>query len=774
VRAPEWSSIARQRGLWALPVALLAVAGWIQACAGGGSPQAVGTPGDEPSGAAPAAVSQSPSEPIPDDGPAAGVAAIESEPTEPATTDSPAREERQGAAAIVLPATLKVGLATDLERVEIGCCPAILEHRGEPVATVSSVVVTPAASGVRLPVYRLQVAALKDPGQAEGLARSLQSRFGQPADSVFDAGTGLFRVRVGRYPDREAAEAARGRLAVEGMGEAWVVSVPGEMGEPALSVEVNGRTHRLAGRWLGLRSPDERGLLVLGRRYRGDVLVYLNDRATLNVVNELPLEEYLRGVVPREMGPNVYGNLDALKAQAVAARTYTLGNLGEFLDEGYDICATPRCQVYGGIADEHPLSDRAIAETSGEVLLYDGELVDSLYTSTCGGHTEDVEVVFPAKHEAYLRGVPCVEAGVDWLRGRGDSGAGFPGGAMRRMLPSAGASEARRLSHRLRALAEMAGLPLADDRLTSLDRREVQRFLASTFDLALDARLFSSPHDVPYLLDHPPDDWSDKDLRLAAYLVKSGLLSGDLSGPLTADESERMLFHLALFLHVLEERPARYLSLSDGILRARTEEGEERWRMGEGVATFRDRDGEVTERALSLLPGDEIRVYAHGASPVAVVHQVNPNGAAFDRFSRKSSWTRFRSDAQLDRLVEERYPGLGFRGLEILDRGISGRVGRIRLLGDNGRSIDVEGLAVRWTLDVPDTWFTARRLRPADQPAGWLFKGRGWGHGVGLCQIGSYGMGLRGHDYRGILEHYYTGAAVHSLGGAEGLTISGR
>ena len=93
--------------------------------------------------------------------------------------------------------------------------------------------------------------------------------------------------------------------------------------------------------------------------------MFLNDRGLLNVVNELPVDDYLRGVVPREMGPAIFDEIEALKAQAVAARTYTIRNLGGFTAEGFDICATPRCQVYGGMSVEHPLSDRAVAETSG-------------------------------------------------------------------------------------------------------------------------------------------------------------------------------------------------------------------------------------------------------------------------------------------------------------------------------------------------------------------------------------------------------------------------
>jgi peptidoglycan hydrolase-like amidase len=67
---------------------------------------------------------------------------------------------------------------------------------------------------------------------------------------------------------------------------------------------------------------------------------------------------------------------------------------------------------------------------------------------------------------------------------------------------------------------------------------------------------------------------------------------------------------------------------------------------------------------------------------------------------------------------------------------------------------------VRWLLDVPDTRFTATRTRGAGGAPGWTFRGSGWGHGVGLCQVGSFGMAGRGLDYRAILEHYYTGVEL--------------
>src|SRR5262249_33563946 len=124
------------------------------------------------------------------------------------------------------------------------------------------------------------------------------------------------------------------------------------------------------------------------------------------------------------------------------------------------------------------------------------------------------------------------------------------------------------------------------------------------------------------------------------------------------------------------------------------------------------------------------------------------------------SWSRFHTDAELAASVATRFPGLGFRSFDILERGPSGRVGKLRIVGEGGRTAEVEGLAVRWTLDLPDTLFTAKRLTPQRQPASSLFSGRGGGHGVRLCQVGAYGMALRGHSYRDILLHYYSGVEL--------------
>lgn len=661
------------------------------------------------------------------------------------------------------PLLVKVGLASDLDSLTFPCCeePLEVEMEGQPLTVNGPLKVEPAAASSEKGYYRLQVAALRDERQAQDLANRLARDSGQPGEAFFDAGIDLYRVRIGRYPTREAAEDDRRRLTAIGVTSAFVVNEGAAVSNPAMRLTLGQTSTVYQGRWLSVSPVGNPSVRVRGKRYRGRTLVYVNDRGSLNLINELPVEDYLRGVVPSEMGPEQYNQVEALKAQAVAARTYTLRNLGEFAREGYDICATPRCQVYGGMNVEHPLSDRAISETAGQVLLYKGELVDALYSSTCGGHTEDVHVIFPLKAEPYLQAVPCMEVGIARIEGDLRRGELFPDGLTRRLLPpAAGASPAQSLGTRLEHLALLAGLPAPRERLTSLDRREVQRYVSYAFDLALDARLFLAPEDVTYFLHDPPSDWTEEDRRRAAYLIKSGLVTGPLEQPLSEEEMEKMLLALAELLYVLRREEVSFLSIDEGRLAVRSGKEDKVYDLPAELAAFRRQGEDLYSSWLGPLPGDRLALFWQGDRLIAITQEVDLDGVAFDRSSPYSSWTRFRTDAQLIKTVNTRFPGLGFRSFEVLQRGESGRVGKIRIYGDGDKVVDVEGLAIRWTLDVPDTLFTAKRLAPKNRDAGWLFTGRGFGHGVGMCQVGSYGMAQRGHSYRDILTHYYTGVEL--------------
>lgn len=148
------------------------------------------------------------------------------------------------------------------------------------------------------------------------------------------------------------------------------------------------------------------GLVTIGSaRYRGTAEVRRNSAGTLAGINEVHIEDYLYGVVPRELPPTVWPELEAQKAQAVAARTYALSGLGKRSADGYDLLATTSDQVYGGYNAEHPLSTQAVDETRAVVATYEGRLIAALFSSTSGGVTANNEDVYNSAPVPYLRGV---------------------------------------------------------------------------------------------------------------------------------------------------------------------------------------------------------------------------------------------------------------------------------------------------------------------------------------------------------------------------------
>lgn len=138
------------------------------------------------------------------------------------------------------------------------------------------------------------------------------------------------------------------------------------------------------------------------QNYRQELQVVLINRK-LTLLNRLPLEEYLRGVVPKEVPAQ--WPLAALKAQAIAARTYTVATLGRHKANGFDLCPSTHCHVYGGASAETPTTDQAVAETAGKVITYQGKIIKAIYHSTSGGYTEDPATVW-GYSEAYLKPVP--------------------------------------------------------------------------------------------------------------------------------------------------------------------------------------------------------------------------------------------------------------------------------------------------------------------------------------------------------------------------------
>lgn len=122
----------------------------------------------------------------------------------------------------------------------------------------------------------------------------------------------------------------------------------------------------------------------------------------VTVVNRVPMELYLKGVVPSEIVPS--WKPDAIKAQAVAARTYAVYHKNGYRSAGYDITDDTRSQVYRGCSVETSATNKAVEETAGEIITYNGKAIDALFHANGGGYTEDSENVW-GSYVPYLRGV---------------------------------------------------------------------------------------------------------------------------------------------------------------------------------------------------------------------------------------------------------------------------------------------------------------------------------------------------------------------------------
>ena len=128
-----------------------------------------------------------------------------------------------------------------------------------------------------------------------------------------------------------------------------------------------------------------------GKTYRGSLAILSTDSG-IAVINSLPVEDYLKGVVPHEIGRLNKEGFEALKAQAVAARTYAYSHLSSRMSQGFDVYADTRDQVYNGKNGEDSLVNEAISETNDLVIKHNGKLIEAFYHSTCGGKTESAEV----------------------------------------------------------------------------------------------------------------------------------------------------------------------------------------------------------------------------------------------------------------------------------------------------------------------------------------------------------------------------------------------
>ncbi|MGF1486930.1 MAG: SpoIID/LytB domain-containing protein [Prochloraceae cyanobacterium] len=176
-----------------------------------------------------------------------------------------------------------------------------------------------------------------------------------------------------------------------------------QQAKPQVIAIVEGEVYQ--GREFTINSSSDRIYVNVDDRqrflYGGSLKLQPNAYGNFTLVNLVPLETYLRGVVPYEIGASAPRR--AIEAQTIIARTYALRNLRRFVTDNYQLCATVHCQVYKGLKGATPRTDRAIAATEGKVLTYENQLVDALYYSTSGGITAPFNDSWNGADRSYLR-----------------------------------------------------------------------------------------------------------------------------------------------------------------------------------------------------------------------------------------------------------------------------------------------------------------------------------------------------------------------------------
>ncbi|WP_052572062.1 SpoIID/LytB domain-containing protein [Geothrix fermentans] len=625
--------------------------------------------------------------------------------------------------------------------------------------------------------YRIQVGRPMGADETAALMARLR-KLGEPSDRVKVPDADTWRVLVGHFPEAAKAEPLFQKLQDLGFEELWVATEPRDA-QPrkgralyAVTERYERRPLPLGGVWL--KPAGELTALQGKGRYRGKVEIFPNAQGRLTVVNTLDLETYLRGVVPKEMGAWEFPSLEALKAQAVAARTYAVANRGKRAADGFDMGDTVADQVYGGRDGEQSLTDRAIQETEGLFATYGGKPIQALFMANCGGHTVDVAHVFGGD-APYLRAATCYpakpltlpftagvalppEAAQPWLSwellrlGTGIIPLEWLNGE--RLARPATAEE---LAAPVRVLQQRLGLEGTD-----LDRSgSLVLALARSLGFHRVVEGQERPQDAAYFL---PAEVPAGDRLLAAFLTRRGIVPAALWAarePLTLRQALVALGRMWQDLDPLA--PGEGSLLMDRQVR-RKRGGPEPLVLSPRLILAE----EAPDGSLRLVPkadiqvGDRLKwIPAEDGSALALVRRLDPDGAAWDRYNPTAHWRVEYTEADLLALVRRRMKVPGIREIRA-DHNAEGRVLDLALVDTQGAVHRVRGMHIRGLLGLKDNVFRFLTLGQGAQRR-WVFYGRGWGHGVGMCQTGAYGMALEGATFQQILSHYYPGTELRRV-----------
>ena len=743
---------------------------------------------------------------------------------------------------VKLPAepTIRIGLTTNAGSVTITTTDSSLVAASpdEPNRILDTNHVSVSARTYHPPEiddFRIEFQNLPSQSDANTLAKDIRDATGETALASVDTATNTWKIWVGSVlATTDDAEALRTKLADKGFEDAVMVVdkkiVPskdaialsqqlrgggksevrslikttgssqvndsGTVDPNLREITINGPSE--PAKYSSLKpvafgSINERSVPVKfnGKSYRGRIEVFVNSRGSLTAVNVVSLEDYLLGVVPRELG---LPHLEAEKAQAVAARTYAIANIDNFVNKGFDLMPTVQSQVYGGVSAETKMATMAVQQTRGIIATYKGKPINAMYTSTCGGRTENSENVFDF-NEPYLRGVECSLEGHKHfdpftikttrqpakLRDAGNlelarlmsllSVNGF-------QLSTAQMNDSwfedqptdSEMSNWLNQLAQKFGKTFPNVNRDTAKPAELAHLLATMIYPPGYADTLMSDSDVNYQLSFDDAQEIPKERRAdLAILLRDRYFSIHPDLTLKPNKAFSRAEMLRLIRQIYDKKkwmPGLQIGTAkasvDGKLVLRSGKSEKQLIVRPDVFLFRQFGADLYPvREASLVGGEEVS-YQTDASGAVFYLEVKPTEAptSAESMSPFSNWNVSLSASAVQSRLSRYVRGIGtLYDVNVKQKGYSRRAVELEIIGSNGVKL-LKGGKIRSALRLNEQLFVINKHYSGSTVSSYTFTGRGWGHGVGMCQYGAFGLAKMGVKYDEIIKHYYTGVEL--------------
>lgn len=738
---------------------------------------------------------------------------------------------------------IRIGLSTNSSSVSITTNDSSLVavSPDEPAKILATTRVTLSARAYRpdeVENYRIEFQDIPTQNDANNLARDIREATGETALTSLDPDSNAWKIWVGSVKGSSIeADELKVKLAEKGFEDAVVVvekktvisddaralsqqlktagssevrslirptgSSRVSSSEPIASnlreVIVNGPSEPAkysSLKSVAIGSVNERAnpVRLNGKAYRGKIEVFVNSRGSLTVVNVVPLEDYLLGVVPAELG---LPQLEAQKAQAVAARTYAVANIGTFDKQGFDMVPTVSSQVYKGVSIETRMGTMAVQQTRGMVATYNGKPIMAYYTSTCGGRTESSENIFDHA-EPYLVGVECSLEGRRHFEpflvktSRQPAKLRDAGNLELVRLMSVFASNGFQLStpqmsddwfedvpgevetaNWLGNLAARFGRPGPQPMKNQSTPIELAKTIAGFIYSPGYADTMLSESDINYQLAFDDASEIPKDRRAEfALLLRDGYFSihPDLTLKPNRPFSRGRLLRLMNQIYEKKKWTSEMLTGTtkasvDGKLVLRTGKTERQLVVRSDVFLFREFGSTMYPvREAALVGGETVNFQLDALGAVKYLEikpTVTPTVA--ENMSPFTLWNASLSAGQVQSRLSRYVRGIGtLYDLNIKKAGYSRRAIELEIIGSNGTKI-LKGGKIRSALRLREQLFVINKRYSGSTVAGYTFTGRGWGHGVGMCQYGAFGLAKMGVKFDEIIKHYYSGSDLTKM-----------